>query len=222
MSINVSNLIFTVKEGEEKRNILDGITYQFLDNKLTTISGPSGSGKTTFLYSLAGILDITAGKVDIMGKSIYDLSQNDRDKFRLENMGLVYQNLNLMAFMSIEDNILLPLYLQKKKITKEVKEKMQEYLCMLNLQGVEKKSVGQLSGGEKQRVAIIRAIISKPKVILCDEPTASLDRMNTNIFMKSLMKIRTHEDATIIMVTHDESVFEYGDVQLKIVDGKIV
>ena len=222
MSINVSNLIFTVKEGEEKRNILDGITYQFLDNKLTTISGPSGSGKTTFLYSLAGILDITAGKVDIMGKSIYDLSQNDRDKFRLENMGLVYQNLNLMAFMSIEDNILLPLYLQKKKITKEVKEKMQEYLCMLNLQGVEKKSVGQLSGGEKQRVAIIRAIISKPKVILCVEPTASLDRMNTNIFMKSLMKIRTHEDATIIMVTHDESVFEYGDVQLKIVDGKIV
>lgn len=222
MSINVSNLIFTVKEGEEKRNILDGITYQFLDNKLTTISGPSGSGKTTFLYSLAGILDITAGKVDIMGKSIYDLSQNDRDRFRLENMGLVYQNLNLMTFMSIEDNILLPLYLQKKKITKEVKEKMQEYLCMLNLKGVEKKSVGQLSGGEKQRVAIIRSIISKPKVILCDEPTASLDRMNTNIFMKSLMKIQTHEDATIIMVTHDESVFEYGDVQLKIVDGKIV
>lgn len=221
MSIKVSNLTFTIREGDIDRNVLDNINYKFDDDKFTTISGPSGSGKTTFLYSLAGILNITSGKVEIMGKSLYDMSQKDRDKFRLENMGLIYQNLNLMTFMTIEDNILLPFYLQKKKIDTNIKNKIKEYLNILNLNGVEKKSVGQLSGGEKQRVAIIRSIITKPKVILCDEPTASLDRANTINFMEALMKIKANENSTIIMVTHDESVFEYGDVRLKIVDGKI-
>ena len=221
MSIKVSNLTFTIKEGDSNRNILDNISHEFDEAKFTTISGPSGSGKTTFLYSLAGILNISSGKIDMMGKSLYDMTQKDRDKFRLENMGLIYQNLNLMTFMTIEDNILLPFYLQKKKIDKDILDKIKEYLSLLNLNGVEKKSVGQLSGGEKQRVAIIRSIITKPKVILCDEPTASLDRANTIKFMEALMKIKSSENTTIIMVTHDESVFAYGDVRLKIVDGHI-
>lgn len=220
MGIKVSNLTFSVKEGDSTRTVLDNLSYEFKENKITTISGPSGSGKTTFLYSLAGILNIDSGEVEINNTLLYSLPSSERDKFRLENIGLVYQNLNLIPFMSVEDNILLPLFLQKKNIGSNILKKMKYYLELLDLPNIETKSINNLSGGEKQRVAIIRSVIAFPKIILCDEPTASLDSSNTIKFMEAVNKINRTQNITIVIVTHDKKVFDYGDEKLEIIDGK--
>lgn len=221
-SIKVSNLMYTIKEAEQDKTILNNISYNFEEGKLTTISGPSGSGKTTFLYALSGILEITSGNVSIMETSIYDLPVEKRDNFRLNNMGLIYQNLNLLNFMNIEDNIFLPFYLKREEITNEKREKLSEYLNLLGLGQIQKRNVSSLSGGEQQRVAIIRSIISRPSVILCDEPTGSLDSTNTRKFMDAIIKIKDMEKSTIIMVTHDKDVYDYGDIKIKIVDGNLI
>ena len=201
---------------------LENVNVEIKKGEVVVIIGPSGSGKTTFLYALSGILEITSGSVSIMGTSIYDLPVEKRDNFRLNNMGLIYQNLNLLNFMNIEDNIFLPFYLKREEITNEKREKLSEYLNLLGLGQIQKRNVSSLSGGEQQRVAIIRSIISRPSVILCDEPTGSLDSTNTRKFMDAIIKIKDMEKSTIIMVTHDKDVYDYGDIKIKIVDGNLI
>ena len=222
MKICVSNLCYKVKDKSGERNILNYINYEFDYGKITTISGSSGSGKTTFLYALAGILDINEGSVVVMDESIYDLSPIKRDMFRLQNMSLIYQNLNLLSFMSVEDNILLPFYLRNMSVDETVRNKIKEYMEILGLGQVQKKSIDMLSGGEQQRVSIIRAFIANPRIILCDEPTGSLDRENTMKFMNSIKEMNKIEKTTVILVSHDEEVYSYGDRKIKMIDGNIV
>ena len=222
MDILVSDLSFKVSEGGNERIILDSINYKFEHSKITTISGPSGSGKTTLLYALAGLLDIFEGDVEIMNKRIYTLSSIQRDKFRLENIGVIFQNLNLMPFMNVQDNILLPFYLRGTKITKEIFNKLNEYLEILGLGEIREKPINTLSGGEQQRIAIIRSMLSEPNIILCDEPTGSLDSKNAIKFMDSIVKLNKINKTTIIIVTHDELVNNYGEAKVKMHDGKII
>lgn len=142
-----------------------------------------------------------------------------RDRIRLNQIGMVFQNLNLFDFMNVEDNLLMPYYLRKQKIPMLVHRQIQEYLDQLNLGQIQKKQISALSGGEQQRVAIIRAIVSKPQIILCDEPTASLDSQNVHIFMEALLKLQRESRSTIIIVTHDQRVYDYGDKKIQIMDG---
>ncbi|MFX0548187.1 ATP-binding cassette domain-containing protein [Hathewaya histolytica] len=219
--VQTSNVSFSVKEGNVKRNILDDISYNFESNKITTIGGPSGSGKTTLLYALAGILNIDKGDVRIGEKSIYGMSLKERDDFRLHNISFIYQNLNLFSFMNVEQNILLPFMLRKEEVNEKVREKMDYYLDLMELGNIKKKDIQSLSGGEQQRIAIIRSIIADMKLILADEPTGNLDKQNTIKFMKCLTKIKEDSDTTIIIVTHDENVYDFGDNKLKLDNGQI-
>ncbi|PXV93252.1 putative ABC transport system ATP-binding protein [Lachnotalea glycerini] len=219
--VRIENINYKIKEGEKTRNILKDVNYSFLNNSITVISGPSGSGKTTLLYAIAGLLDDVDGEIYIDNFQINKLTKKKKDEFRLNNISMVFQNLNLFSFMNVEDNILVPFYIKDKKIDEDVHRKISEYLQLMNLGQIQNKSIQSLSGGEQQRVAIIRAIIDNPKVILCDEPTASLDKNNVVIFMETLLKIKKSTESTIIIVTHDERVTKYGENKISMVDGSI-
>ena len=215
----VQNLTYTVQEAGKDRMILNHINCSFEKGKIYTISGPSGSGKTTLLYAMAGLLDHVQGEVRIGDTELLTERRRTRDRIRLEKIGIVFQNLNLFDFMNVEDNILVPYYLRKQKISMKVRRQIAEYLDLLNLGQIQKKQISSLSGGEQQRVAIIRAITSAPQMILCDEPTASLDSENVYIFMEALLKLQRDSKSTIIIVTHDQRVYDYGDEKIQIVDG---
>lgn len=219
--IEMQNVVYEIMENKKKRKLLDNITYSFEKSTITVVSGPSGSGKTTLLYALAGLLEHVQGKIVIDGVQVNVDDEKKRNDFRLNNLSMVFQNLNLFSFMNVEDNILVPYYVKEKTIDNKVRNKISQYLDLMNLGQIQKKSIQSLSGGEQQRVAIIRALIDEPKVVLCDEPTASLDRENVEVFMKTLIKIKNETKATIIIVTHDSRVFEYGENKIIMVDGKL-
>ncbi|MDR2025712.1 MAG: ATP-binding cassette domain-containing protein [Hungatella sp.] len=222
MAIDLKHVSYMIQEGKSNRKILDDISYSFSDNQMVTINGPSGSGKTTLLYALGGLLNITDGDVQINNRSLIEMQAGERDDFRLNNISYIYQNLNLFSFMNVEDNILISYYLRNEKINKEVQDHIGEYLHLFGLGKIQKKDISVLSGGEKQRIAIIRALISNPKIILCDEPTANLDSENTIKFMDYLTQAKKITKSIIIIVTHDDRVYNYGDTKLKMLDGKII
>ena len=224
MSTNIvaNNLIYTVTEGGKGRNILKGIDCSIPKGTLTTISGPSGSGKTTFMYALAGLLEEVKGEVNYKDVSLYSLNSSERDSFRLKNISFIFQHLNLFGFMNVEDNIRLNYILRNEKVSSEVEAKIDHYMDIMKLGNIRKKEIQTLSGGEKQRIAIIRAFVSGAKYIFADEPTGNLDKENSYLFMDCLKNIMKENDATVVLVTHDNQIFQYGDNQLIIEDGKIL
>ena len=218
--LSAENLVYTVKEGEKNRNILDGLSCSIPQGVLTTITGSSGSGKTTLLYALSGILNITDGDVLFENTSLYKMKQKDRDKFRLDNMSFIYQHYNLFDFLNVEQNILLNYTLRKKKVSKEINQLIDRYLELMKLGNIRKKEINSLSGGEKQRVAIIRSFISDSKCIFADEPTGNLDKQNSKIFMQCLLSLIQESNVSVVLVTHDDEIKQYGTNQILVSDGR--
>lgn len=219
--IELKNVNYFIDDCGKKRILLDNINYTFKENELTVISGPSGSGKTTLLYAIAGLLENVEGDIMIDTFNILKEKSKSRDLYRLENISMIFQNLNLFSFMNVQDNILVPFYLKNKKISHKEINKLNKLLDMMKLTGINKKLIPSLSGGEQQRVAIIRALIDNPKFVLCDEPTASLDEENVKMFMDCLQHLRNEIKSTFIIVTHDERVIKYADTHVVINDGKL-
>ena len=219
--IDMIDVNYSITEAGKERVLLNNITHSFKKGTISTISGPSGSGKTTLLYALAGLVDNVKGNIMIDGTTINKMNEKDRNNYRLNNLSMVYQNLNLFSFMNVEENILVPLYLQNKQITAETKSRIVKYLDIMSLGRIQNKDINSLSGGEKQRVAIIRALISDPKIILCDEPTASLDEQNVNVFMNTLVDIKNETNTSFIIVTHDQRVFRFGEDKCYLSNGNI-
>lgn len=220
--MELRNVFYQIQEGDKERILLNRINYSFEKGAITTISGPSGSGKTTLLYALSGLIDNVDGEIVVSGDNMNVLSRKEKDEYRLNHIGMVFQNLNLFSFMNVKENILVPMYLQNKKVTKAIEKQLDNYLELLNLGHIQSKAIPTLSGGEQQRVAILRALISNPQVVLCDEPTASLDHANTEIFMQTLAKIKKETGTSFIIATHDDHVYHYGEHKLRMIDGNIV
>ena len=201
-------------------NVIDGISLTFDDKGLVSIIGPSGSGKSTLLNVIGG-LDKASGKIEYEGISFGKGSSVKKDKYRLNNIGYIFQNYNLIPNMSIYDNLKLELELLNIFDQEEIDKRIDTSLEVVGMQKYIKKSVDALSGGQQQRVAIARALIKGCNVILADEPTGNLDSKNT-IEVMNILKVLSKR-CLIILVTHDESMAKYySDRIIKIKDGKVI
>lgn len=192
-----------------KDYILKDFSLTINKGEIVAIIGASGSGKSTLLDIVGGIINPTKGEVLLNGININTLKEKEIETFKLSNLGYIFQNFNLIPFLDVMDNILLPITLLKKN-SKDYKNKVIELLKELNLEQKINSNILELSGGEKQRVAIARALILNPCIILADEPTGSLDRDNSTIFMKLLSEIASKRGVSVMLVTHDAKVTEYA------------
>ncbi|WFR56120.1 ABC transporter ATP-binding protein [Anaerocolumna sp. AGMB13025] len=200
--------------------ILKSVDLEIFQDEFVAIMGASGSGKSTLLGILAGVDSEYEGNVNVLGKDIKDLDDDQLTQFRNKNIGIIFQAFNLLPDINIIENVKVPLYFSNNKLSGN--EKAKELLRMVGLEGKEKLFPRQLSGGEQQRVAIARALVNSPSVVFADEPTGALDKVNGEMIIKLLKEGREKKNMTIVMVTHDYSLATQADRTICIEDGKII
>ncbi|MDD4088562.1 MAG: ABC transporter ATP-binding protein, partial [Tissierellia bacterium] len=200
LTVNNLKKVYTTRFGGNKVTALKNINFSVEKGEYVVIMGESGSGKTTLLNILASMDRPTSGEVILNGENTINIDENELAKFRREHLGFVFQDFNLLDTFSIEDNIYLPLVLAGEGY-KKMNDKIKPITEKLGISNILKKYPYEVSGGEKQRTAIARAVITKPDVLLADEPTGALDSKSTGDLLNTLSDI--HEDGqTILMVTH--------------------
>lgn len=219
--IEVNNLNKSFKVGKESVQVLKNISFNVQEGEFISIMGPSGGGKSTLLYLLGGLDKPTSGTVSIDGKDISRIKKKEISWMRRNKMGFVFQFYNLVPNLSVEDNILLPLILDGKKL-KDYSRKLEEILDIIGMQDKRKLTPRELSGGQQQRVAIARALIFEPEIIFLDEPIGNLDSKNGTEIMKLFKKINREYGKTLIQVTHSADAAKYGTSIMKLIDGEIV
>ena len=214
MIVDIKKLTKTFSDGSKKLHVLKDINLQIDKGSIITIKGPSGSGKSTLL-SIIGTLDnADSGELLINGMSIKD--NTNIDKLRNKSIGFVFQFHNLISELTLEENVSLPKMIAKEQLGKKELIELFEYF---DLKDRMNSFPNDLSGGEKQRVAVMRAIINNPSIIIADEPTGNLDKENALKMMSLFQKLNTEKKLTIIVATHDENVFNIGHKKYQLVDG---
>ncbi|MEA5094492.1 MAG: ABC transporter ATP-binding protein [Sedimentibacter saalensis] len=218
--IEVKDLNKTFLLGELTVDVLKGINMSVEKGEFITIMGPSGSGKSTLLYLLGGLDKPTTGKILIKGQDISALSDEEQSIMRRREVGFVFQFYNLVPNLTVEDNVMLPLLLDGKKISKYI-DKLDEILDVVELSDRKKHTPRELSGGQQQRVAIARALINEPDIILADEPTGNLDSKTTEEVMNLFQKINREKGKTILQVSHSLETAKYGNRIINVKDGRV-
>ena len=214
MIVDIKKLTKTFSDGSRKLHVLKDINLQIDEGSIITIKGPSGSGKSTLL-SIIGTLDnADSGELLINGISIQE--NTNIDKLRNKIIGFVFQFHNLISELTLEENVSLPKMIAKEQWDKDELIDLFEYF---DLKDRMNSFPNDLSGGEKQRVAVMRAIINNPSIIIADEPTGNLDKENALKMMSLFQKLNTEKKLTIIIATHDEDVFNIGLKKYQLVDG---
>ena len=182
--------------------------------------GPSGSGKTTLLNILSGIDKPTSGEIEIGGKNINSLNKDELALFRRQHLGFVFQEFNLLDSLTLKENIMLPMILDKRK-TYEMETKSKEIMSLFEINEIANKYPYNVSGGQQQRAAVARALINEPAIVFADEPTGNLDSKSSKAVMKCFEKMNKEKAATILMVTHDTFAASYCKRIVFIKDGEI-
>ena len=214
MIVDIKKLTKTFSDGSRKLHVLKDINLQIDKGSIITIKGPSGSGKSTLL-SIIGTLDnADSGELLINGISIQE--NTNIDKLRNKSIGFVFQFHNLISELTLEENVSLPKMIAKEQWDKDELIELFEYF---DLKDRMNSFPNDLSGGEKQRVAVMRAVINNPSIIIADEPTGNLDKENAIKMMSLFQKLNTEKKLTIIIATHDEDVFNIGHKKYQLVDG---
>jgi putative ABC transport system ATP-binding protein len=206
---------------EIKYQALKGLNLTVADGEFIGIMGPSGSGKSTFLNLLATIDQPTSGHILLNGSDPNQLNQEEIAKFRRRELGFIFQSFNLMPTLTVEENIVLPLTLDGTKIS-EMKKQLAVLAERLGIAGLLKKRIAEISGGQAQRVAVARAMIHQPQLLLADEPTGNLDTKSSKDVMQLLQQLNEEEHATILMVTHDPLAASYCKRIVFIKDGELI
>lgn len=220
ISVECKNLTHVYKNQFFEEKVLDDISLNLEAGELYCLLGPSGSGKTTLLNIMGGLIKPTIGDIYIDGQNIVNLKDKDLTDLRVEKVGYIFQNYNLIPFLTVKENILLQQKLKKKK-NKDVMELYESLVNELGIKEIENKYVDCLSGGQQQRVAIARCLIMKPAIILADEPTGNLDKENTNKFIKLVKDLMRKSSTTFVIVTHDERLSDYCDKTIRIDNHKL-
>jgi len=205
------------KSGDSDVIALSPTDFAISTGELALIIGPSGSGKTTLISLLGCVIYPTHGKVCVNGTYTNQLSDKEMAKLRLQNIGFVFQSFNLIAPLTVEQNVMLPMQLQGKPDA-EARKAARLALESLSMQHRLSSLPKMLSGGEQQRVAIARALVTDPPLILCDEPTASLDVNSVGVVMKKLQDL-AKQDKAVIVVTHDQRLIPYATRIIEVENG---
>lgn len=206
--------------GEESLVVkaLDGITLQIEQGSFTAIVGTSGSGKSTLLHMLGGLDTPTGGSVVVDGQSLGKMSRSELTIFRRRKIGFIFQNYNLIPNLTIYDNIVLPVELDGRSVDRQYLDKI---VSVLGLEGKLERKPNKLSGGQQQRAAIARALITKPALILADEPTGNLDSRTSQEVVGLLQATGRKFHQTIVMITHNDEIAQIADRTIRIEDGRI-
>lgn len=205
---------------KEKISVLENINVKFEKEKLYAIMGESGSGKTTLLNIIGTLDTLTQGKLLINDKEIINLKDEEKAKIRMKEIGFVFQNFYLNPNMTVEENIMQPMYINPEYNRISMEEKTEELIKMVGLESRRTHYPKELSGGEEQRVAIARALANNPEIILADEPTGNLDK-NNEIKILEILKDLSKKGKCVIIVSHSNKVIEYADKVLNLKEGKL-
>lgn len=206
--ININNMAFRYSDSLPVVLSIDSFSLQ--KGEKVFLYGPSGCGKTTFLEILAGVLVPQSGSFSFLGENIVSMKSSDRDQMRAAHIGYIFQSFNLIPYLNVEENIVLPLYLspeRRKKIPiKSEKEEIQRICQDLGISELISRPVSELSVGQQQRVAVARALLGKPEIILADEPTSALDHDHREKFIRLLFDVCKKDGTTVLFVSHDRTL----------------
>ncbi|MGA7838294.1 MAG: ABC transporter ATP-binding protein [Ignavibacteriaceae bacterium] len=219
--IEVNNLFKDYAMGKRFFRALNDITFSINEGEFCGFVGPSGSGKTTLLNIIGALDNATGGDAFVMGKSINELRHKEAAKLRNESIGFIFQTYNLLPVYTVFENVEFPLLL----LNKDKKERERSVMRALEWVGLSDKAhsrPNQLSGGESQRVAVARAMVKLPKIVIADEPTANLDSANSHNILKTMENLNQELKTTFIFATHDEKVIRYLHRKVVLNDGKVI
>ena len=220
-AVRLRGIVKSFGTGDTKVTVLRGIDLDIYLGEMLLLVGESGGGKTTLLSAIAGILDIDAGDIDVLGVPLSDLPAGKRTTFRGQTMGFIYQQFNLLPALTAAENVAVPLLIQKIGRS----EALRRARVMLDRVGLGDRAEflpKNLSGGQQQRVAIARALVNEPRLLICDEPTAALDGPNGQKIMELLREVGRAPDRCVVIVTHDSRIFHFGDRMANLTDGRII
>ena len=206
--------------GEARVHALRGVDLEIRMGELAMLVGPSECGKTTLLSVIAGLLDSNGGDLEVLGETPARMGKQERILFRRRNLGFVFQQYNLLPSLTAAENVAVPL-LAAGMNRNEAAGEATRLLAQLGMEERAASLPAQLSGGQQQRVALARALVHKPRLIVCDEPTAALDAKTGHTVMELLAKVAVSPDRAVIVVTHDSRVFEFADTIAHMDDGRI-
>ncbi len=222
IAVRLRHVTKTFGSGDQKVVAISEVDWDVLNGQMTLLIGPSGCGKTTLLSVIAGILDADRGSgVTVFNQNVGAMSGGRKTRFRRDNIGFVFQQYNLLPALTAAENVAVPLIVMGWKREKAV-ARAAEVLGQLGMTPKVNKLPTQLSGGQQQRVAIARALVHEPRLIVCDEPTAALDHETGHQVMMLFRTVAVRPDRAVLIVTHDNRVFHFGDRIARMDDGRIV
>ena len=217
-AVTVKNLSKVFRQGDESIRAVDNISFTVAPGELVAIVGQSGSGKTTLLNLIGGIEHPSSGSVEVGGMNVCTADDETLSKIRRKKIGYIFQDFNLIPILTAEENIIMPLLLDGKRLDKA---RLRELASFLGIEKRLKHLPGELSGGQRQRVAIARALINNPVILLADEPTGNLDKKAADEIMELLLAVNRRGN-TVLLVTHEQRYADMCGRIIKLYDGKII
>ncbi|RCX18558.1 putative ABC transport system ATP-binding protein [Fontibacillus phaseoli] len=214
-------IIKSFGEGDEKRNVLDGVSAYINEGEFVAVMGPSGSGKSTLMFALSGTDGINGGKVAVDGRDLSEIGENELSDLRRTQMGFVFQQPTMLKHLNILDNIILPSMRGNRRNAADITKKARALMKRVGISELEKRDITQVSGGQLQRAGICRALMNSPRIIFGDEPTGALNSQSAEEIMDLLSEINA-EGTAIMLVTHDAKVAARSERILFMRDGTLV
>jgi putative ABC transport system ATP-binding protein len=217
-AVNINSLIHAYGRGSMRREVLRNISLTIAAGEVVTLTGPSGCGKTTLLTLIGALRQVEEGSVTVLGEQLNGAGRSRRQQLR-RHIGMIFQGHNLLKCLTAEENVQMGADLLPNTSFRARRDRARYWLRAVGLEGHESKRIDQLSGGQRQRVAIARALAPEPKLLLADEPTASLDSVSGRAVVELLHQLAREQSSAVLMVTHDPRILDVADRLLRMEDG---